>query len=159
MSAGMFDHAIGDLSDGGGRVLSGCDVGRPDPCHLAIVRSGVYVVSIASAPGLIDVQRDGWFTERRETLFVGSRDRTQWVGDAASAAAVVQDRLGDPSIPVHPVVATVEVEWPWLPRAYTVAGVKVVALPALRKSLVRPGSLAPDAIDRLADRLARVFVI
>jgi hypothetical protein len=75
----------------------------------------------------------------------------------AAAATGVGDHLADRSIPVHPVIATVDIDWPWRPRGYLVNAVHVVALPAVRKLLVRPGPFAPDAIEVLANSLAAAY--
>jgi hypothetical protein len=55
------------------------------------------------------------------------------------------------------VLATVDIEWPWRPRSLAVNGVTVVALPAVRKLLVRPGPAAADAIASLAGQLAAAY--
>jgi hypothetical protein len=159
MTGSRFEQAMGDLHDTRVRVVPDADLGRgdTDAGALAVAPSGVFVVHIESGRGVIHLRRDGWFVDRRETLFVGPRDRTAWVRQVASTAADVRDRLVDPSVPMRPVVATVDVEWPWRQRGYTVDGVIVTALPAVRKHLVEPGPLGDDEIARLADDLAVAF--
>jgi hypothetical protein len=157
MTASRFEQAMGALADTPARIVAGCDLGRGDNGALALGPSGVYVVHIESDRGTIEVRRDGWFAERHDRLFVGPWERNGWVDTVTAAAASVRDRLDDPSIMVHPVIATVDVDWPWRPRTFVVNGATVIALPAVRKLLVRPGPLAPAAVESLARQLAAVY--
>jgi hypothetical protein len=157
MTASRFEQAMGDLRTTPVRIVAGCDLGRGDHGGVAVGPSGLYVVHIESDRGTIEVRRDGWFAERHDRLYVGPWERNEWLTAVAAAAAGVGDHLADGSIPVHPVIATVDIEWPWRPRGYLVNGVHVVALPAVRKLLVRPGPFAPDAIEVLATGLAAAY--
>lgn len=124
--------------------------------HVAIVRSGVWVVDAKNYRGALERRSvGGWFTPR-QALYVGRRDRTELLASARRQRAVVAERV--PShVAVRAALCFTGVELGFFARPFTMGDVLVTWPKALVRTLDEPGPLDPGACRQLAEELARAF--
>lgn len=93
---------------------------RGDIDHIAVAPSGVYVIDAKHyADKKVEVRRSGgWFSETREQLFIGGRDRTQLLKSVGKQVVAVRQALnavpGTDDVPVRPVLCFVGAYLPLL---------------------------------------------
>lgn len=124
--------------------------------HVAIVRSGIWVVDAKNYRGSLERRSvGGWFTPR-QALYVGRRDRTELLASARRQRAEVARRV-PPDVVVRAVLCFTGVELGLFARPFTMHDVLVTWPKALVKTLDEPGPLDPGARRQLAEELARAF--
>lgn len=123
--------------------------------HIVVAPSGVYVIDAKHWSGKIGTRTTGSVFKPGPTkLVVGGRDRTDEVNKTKPQHDAVVDVIARSAIvetvPVWPVICTVEAEWPLLARPIRLDRVTVTWMGALLKDLRRPGPLARDGITRVS---------
>jgi hypothetical protein len=154
------------LLDGAGlRLLHDCRIpghGRANIDHLAVGPGGVTVIDTKTHRGKI--RRDwcgGMFVERRTILRINGRDHTKLITSVEKQIGYVRGALSgldaDTTIDIAGALCFPNVEGlPWV-RRVEVRGVLVDGPRPVARLAARPGSLEPDAIQRVWDDLARAF--
>lgn len=127
--------------------------------HIAITATGIYVIDAKNYAGKVQrVDKGGWFsTDWR--LCVGSRDCSKIVDGMAKQVEVVRAAVGAPHIDdfdlkVHPVLCFVDAEWSLFAKPFEIGGVWVGWAKALGERLQTAGSLQPEHVRRIGERVA-----
>ena len=120
--------------------------------HIAVTRSGVYVIDAKRYKGRPSLEVEGGILRPRvEKLLVGTRDQTKLVDGVLKQVEVVRGIVGD-AIPVTGVLCFVEADWPLIGGAFTTRGVEVLWP---RKLYPRPTAEGPASeVDNLHRKLA-----
>ncbi len=129
--------------------------GGHDLDHLVVGPSGVYVVETQRVAGPV-AKRDvgGWF-RKDVRLYVGRRDCTRLVDEAARRAEAVHAVLED--VPVTPVLCFLDAEWALLGRPIVLHGVHAISPKATVALVRRAGPLAADRVAAIAGKAAAAF--
>lgn len=131
--------------------------GRPPNDHLALARSGVWVVDAKTHRGELEVRRSGGLRSPRvEKLFVGGRDRTSLVDGVVAQMQAVRAALGDDPVPIFGALCFVGTELPWFASS-SLGGIPLVGRRGLAKLVTADGSCTADDRERLDGRLAGAF--
>jgi hypothetical protein len=132
--------------------------------HIAICRSGVYVVDAKNYAGKVErIDKGGWFsTDLR--LYVGRRDCTSLASGVARQAAIVRDAAseGAPSevaLAVKPMLCFVGAEWSLFAEPFRLNDVWIGWPKALGQHLLADGPLEDEALTAVADHLASVLPV
>jgi hypothetical protein len=124
--------------------------------HLAVVRSGVWVIDAKHYRGRLERRNvGGWFTSR-EALYVGRRDRSALLASAKRQRAVVVEQTRS-VVPVRAALCFTGVELSRFARPFELEGVLVTWPKALARALNAPGPLDAAAIRGLALTVAAAF--
>jgi Nuclease-related domain len=125
--------------------------------HIAICRSGIYVIDAKRYEGKVQrIDRGGWFTTDLR-LYVGRRECSKLIPGMRRQVEAVRDAVRpehDSEIVVTPVLCFVEAEWSLLAKPFTLDGVWIVWPKALREQLLREGLLSPEQLNQLARQVA-----
>jgi len=122
--------------------------------HLAVAASGIWVIDAKKYDGKVERREVGGWFKSDQRLYVGGRDRTKLIAGLDWQGAAVHDALGVDEVEIHSVLCFVNAEWSLFAKPFQLNGVKVVWAQKLAEMIVAPGSLTPEAVARLADRLA-----
>ncbi len=155
------------------KLLDGTDVrllhdrrlagrGRANIDHLAVGPGGVTVIDTKTHRGKI--RRDwygGLFVERRTILRIEGRDQTKLIDSVEKQIDHVRRALSrvdaEPTIDVAGALCFPNVEGlPWI-RRIEIRGISVDGPKPVARLAARPGSLEPDAVNRIWGYLARAF--
>ena len=130
--------------------------------HVAITRSGVYVIDAKNYTGEVQkVDKGGWFsTDLR--LYVGRRDCRKLIPAMTKQVEAVQKALGEGvmlefALTVTPVLCFVDAEWSLFARPFRLAGVWVEWSKSLGQRLCAPGPLDAAQVPLLAERVAKAL--
>jgi hypothetical protein len=122
--------------------------------HLAVTRSGVYVIDAKKYRGRPRLRVDGGILRpRTERVFVGSRDCTNLVDGVLKQLDVVRGVLGD-DVPLHGVLCFVEADWPLIGGVFTSRGVEALWPKRLYPKLAAVGPLEDATVADLHRSLA-----
>jgi hypothetical protein len=125
--------------------------------HLAVTRSGVYVIDAKKYDGRPKLKVEGGlFRPRVEKLLVGSRDRTKLVDGMLRQLDVVRGVLGD-DVPIHGVLCFVDADWPLAGGSFTTQDVDVLWPRKLQSRLRAEGPLDKQAVSDVRNQLARAL--
>ena len=125
--------------------------------HLAVTRSGIYVIDAKKYRGRPNLKVDGGLLRPRvERLLVGSRDCTKLLDGVHKQVAVVRDLL-EPDVPVHGVLCFVEADWPLLGGSFVTHDVHVVWPKKLYSMLKSDGPLTLETIRQVHSTLGRAL--
>ncbi len=125
--------------------------------HLAVTRSGIYVIDAKKYRGRPNLKVDGGLLcSRVERLFVGSRDCTKLLEGVHKQVAVVRDLL-EPDTPVHGVLCFVEADWPLLGGSFVTHDVHVLSPKGLCLMLKNDGPLTLETITQVHSTLGRTL--
>ena len=129
---------------------------RANVDHIAVTRDGgVWAIDAKNYTGKVQrIDKGGWFS-MNETLYVGRRDCTRLVDEAARRAVSVQAALED--VPVTPVLCFIDAEWALLGRAIVLHGVHAISPKATVALVRRAGPLAADRVSAIAGKAAAAF--
>lgn len=123
--------------------------------HLAVTRSGVWVIDAKNYEGKVQyVDRGGWFSTD-ERLMVGRRDCTKLVEATKRQVEVVRAVLQDDTVPVRGALCFVDAEWGWFAKPFAIDGVWIGWIRALGERLQSDGPITAEQIVRSGSRLAR----
>lgn len=115
--------------------------------HIAVSPAGVFVIDTKNVAGKV--------TATRNSLRVAGRRRDGMLTGVQGQIAVVRRALGDQPLPagvVHGVLCFTRADLPWARHAPD--GVPLLSPRALSRTLLRPGPLSPEQVERLATVLA-----
>jgi hypothetical protein len=122
--------------------------------HLAVTRSGVYVIDAKKYRGRPHLRVEGGLLRpRTERVFVGSRDCTKLVDGVLKQLDVVRGVLGD-DVPLHGVLCFVEADWPLIGGAFTSRGVEALWPKRLYPKLAAEGTLDLETMSAIHRSLA-----
>ncbi|QIM23186.1 NERD domain-containing protein [Phycicoccus sp. HDW14] len=122
--------------------------------HLAVTRSGVFVIDAKRYRGRPHLKVDGGVLRpRTERLLVGSRDCSKLVDGVLRQMEVVRTLLPD-DVPVHGVLCFLDADWPLLGGTFTTREVQALWPKKLYPQLTREGPVSPDTIAELHASLA-----
>jgi len=128
--------------------------------HIVVGPSGVYVVDAKyRESGRIRLRNSGTlFRPGPPLLYVGNRNETPLVAKMAGQLAVVMAALdGLPQalgVPIHPVLAFVNVDWGLFPRIIEISGVLVLWPKDLAKRAALSGPVSAACVQALSERIA-----
>jgi Nuclease-related domain len=128
--------------------------------HIAIGPSGVFVVDSKNAKGQVKVDWKGLFSNRRWYLYVGGRDKTEWVEGVENQVELVRTALagaGHAGVPVYGALCMANGEGlPWIghPR---LREIPICRPRHVAKRLLARGPLTADAIRVVHLDLERAF--
>lgn len=150
------------LADHGVHVLHDRRVPRSSANidHIAIAPSGIYVIDAKHwEAGRVEKRGSGTiFKPGPAQLYVGGRNCTPLVAKMAAQVGVVMEALdGLPEaagVPIRPMLTFVNAEWGLFASPIDIAGVLVMWPKAMAKHVAQPGSLPPEAVQRIAQHLA-----
>jgi len=136
--------------------------GRANIDHLAVGPGGVTVIDTKTHHGKI--RRDwsgGLFVERRTILRIDGRDQTKLITGVENQIGYVRGALSaldtDTTIDIAGALCFPNVDGlPWI-RRVEIRGILVDGPKPVARLAARPGSLEPDAVQRVSDYLARAF--
>ena len=122
--------------------------------HLAVAASGVWIIDAKSYKGKVE-QRDvgGWFKVDRR-LYVNGRNRSKLVNGFARQIDAVLEAIGDAEAPVNPALCFTDSDWGLFGKPFRQGGVWVTWAKDLCEKIAAPGSLDPDDVASLGERLA-----
>ena len=127
--------------------------------HIAIATTGIYVIDAKNYAGKVRrVDRGGWLsTDWR--LYVGRRDCSKIVDGMAKQVQAVRAAAKEPQIDgldvkVRPALCFVDAEWSLFARPFEIGGVWVGWAKALGERLQAAGSLQPDEVRLIGERVA-----
>jgi Nuclease-related domain len=122
--------------------------------HIAVARSGVYVIDPKRYKGRPSLKLEGGLLRPRvEKLLVGGRDCTGLVDGLLKQVDVIRGIVGD-EVPVHGVLCFVDADWPLIGGSFTTRQVEALWPRKLYPMLQVEGSLTVDAIADLHRKLA-----
>lgn len=122
--------------------------------HLAVTRSGVYVIDAKNYQGRPHLKIEGGLMRPRvERLLVGTRDRTQLVDGVLKQVNVVRDLLHD-EVPIRGVLCFVEADWPLVGGAFTTRGVQALWPKKLFAQLQSEGPFGAEELAEIHLKLA-----
>lgn len=120
--------------------------------HLAVGPGGVTVIDTKRMSGKVRVHREGGlFTEARERLTVGGRDRTHLVEGLCRQVAVVAELLGE-GVVVIGAMCFIEGELPLFSKP-KLEGVRIAGPRGVARLARREGPHTPEEILQIAERL------
>jgi hypothetical protein len=129
--------------------------------HLVVCPRGVLVIDAKNCKGRPRLRvQGGIFRPRTEHLMVGNRDRARFVDGVLKQVRTVRSTLAAErydGIPVQGMLCFVGPDWPLLGGSFTVGGVDVVPLRAVRARIRRSGDLTEHQIAAVHRRLAAYF--
>jgi hypothetical protein len=136
--------------------------GQANIDHLAVGPGGVTVIETKTHHGKI--RRDwsgGLFVERRTILRINGRDQTKLITAVEKQIGYVRNALSkldiDTTIDIAGAICFPNVDGlPWV-RHLEVRGILVDGPKPVARLAARPGSLEPDAVQRIWEYLARAF--
>jgi hypothetical protein len=123
--------------------------------HLAVVRSGVYVIDAKRYKGKIEVRKPFFGPAK---LLIGGRDKTKLIVGLNRQSESVREVVGSfaLSVPVHECLCFVDGQMPVV-RRLEIEGVPLLYPRRLAKQLSQPGDLDDNQIHRIAEALAQRF--
>jgi hypothetical protein len=122
--------------------------------HLAVARTGVYVIDAKKCRGRTQLRVEGGILRpRTERIFVGTRDCTKLVDGVLKQMDVVRGLMGE-DVPLHGVLCFVEADWPLIGGAFTSRGVDALWPKRLYPKLAAEGPLGFEAIATMHRTLA-----
>jgi hypothetical protein len=122
--------------------------------HLAVTRTGVYVIDAKKYRGRPSLRIEGGILRpRTERVFVGSRDCTKLVDGVLKQLEVARRVLGD-DVPLHGVLCFVEADWPLVGGAFTSRGVEALWPKRLYPKLAAEGPLDLETVVTIFRSLA-----
>jgi hypothetical protein len=127
--------------------------------HIAITRSGVFVIDAKNYSGKVQkVDKGGWFSADLH-LYVGRRDCSKLIPAMAKQVEVVSRALGEDvmkelALTVTPVLCFVDAEWSLFARPFQLEGVWVEWSKSLGQRLQAPGPLSEEQVRTLAELVA-----
>jgi hypothetical protein len=126
--------------------------------HVAIARSGIYVIDTKRYSGRVERRdRGGWFS-RDERLYVGRRDCSKLVAAMArqvdATRAAIQPLLEEFALPITPVLCFAGAEWSLFARPFRLDGVWIEWPKSLIERVQAPGPLSAPNLRLLARRVA-----
>jgi hypothetical protein len=125
--------------------------------HLAVTRTGVYVIDAKKYRGRPNLKVDGGLLRPRvERLFVGSRDCTKLLHGVHKQVEVVRSLL-EPEVPVHGVLCFVEADWPLFGGSFTTHDVHVLWPKKLYPKLQSQGLLTAERITEVHKTLGQAL--
>lgn len=121
--------------------------------HLAVGPGGVTVIDTKRIRGKVRVRREGGlFSESRERLMIGGRDRTKLVAGVCRQVAVVSELLGG-GVAVIGAMCFVESDGLPLFSTPTLDGVRIAGLRGVARLARRDGPHSPSEVQDIAERL------
>jgi hypothetical protein len=128
--------------------------GRANIDHIAVARSGIYVIDAKTYKGRPQLRVKGGFLRPRvEMLLVGGRDCTKLVDGVLRQTEAVRAMIGS-DVPVHGVLCFVGADWPLVGGSFNVNGVEALWPRRLASKLDAKGRLDRQRIGTLHQRLA-----
>jgi hypothetical protein len=122
--------------------------------HLAVTRSGVYVIDAKRYKGRPHLKVEGGLLRPRiEKLIVGTRDCTKLVDGVLGQVDVVRGVIGERA-PVHAVLCFVEADWPLFGGSFTTRGVETLWPKRLYPKLQADGALSVRILVEIHQALA-----
>ena len=122
--------------------------------HIAVVRSGIYVIDAKTYKGRPQLKVEGGFLRPRvEMLLVGGRDGTKLVDGPLRQTETVRATIGS-DVPIHGVLCFVGADWPLVGGSFNVNGVEALWPKRLASKLHAEGPLDRKRIGTLHQRLA-----
>ena len=112
--------------------------------HIAVSRSGVYVIDAKKYTGQIEARNVGGWLREDYRLYVNGRDQTKLADAMGHQVEVVREATGEHSgVPVIPVLCFVAATWPgFRPRSFSIRGVAILWPTGLGKFVTRPPAAA-----------------
>lgn len=120
--------------------------------HLAVTPAGVFVIDAKNYAGRPRVDTFAGGDARPRRLFIGRDDHTPLVFAVRRQVHVVEDALGDASVPVRGILCFVAAEWDVI-NGYLLGGVGITSLDGLAGLLRVPGPYDAERIDEIHGRL------
>lgn len=128
--------------------------------HIAVGPSGVWVIDAKRYTGKIEKRDVGGWLKTDLRVYVNGRDRTKLVKavpkqvETVRAALALAAALAD--VPVRGTVCFTDSDWGFLNlgKAFEIDGILVSYPGALRGAILEPRWLSPEAVGRIAARLA-----
>lgn len=125
--------------------------------HLAVTRSGVYVIDAKKYKGRPHLKIEGGLIRPRiEKLLVGTRDCTKLVDGVLDQVDTVRGVIGD-EVPVHAILCFVEADWPLIGGSFTTRGVEAMWPKKLYPKLQADGPLEIQALAEIHRNLAAML--
>lgn len=126
--------------------------------HVVVGPAAVYVVDAKNYTGKVHVRSTGFLGLGERRLYVGSRDCSRLAAQMAKQVTAVREALAGLTeavdLPVVPVLAFVDADWPLLSPPDEFAGVRIEG-ESVARLVRRPGALAPESRLVVAHRLAQ----
>jgi hypothetical protein len=130
--------------------------------HLVVASSGVWLVVAKHWSGLVEYRTGPGAERTASRLELGGRDETWRTEMATAVAADVRGVVGDPTVPVHPVLVFVGSTWGSVTSGPDGAdpdrSVLVTWPDALCAWIAAPGPLTTDSVRTVSARLERTLV-
>ncbi|MGD0273930.1 MAG: nuclease-related domain-containing protein [Gaiellaceae bacterium] len=126
--------------------------------HIAVARSGVYVVDAKNYKGQVRKADKGGLFSVDLRLFVGRRDCTRLIAGMKKQVEAIREAFGQPlldefELAITPVLCFVDAEWSLFARPFQLGGVWVEWPKSLSARLRQEGPLQADHVRFLAERL------
>jgi hypothetical protein len=126
--------------------------------HLAVTRTGVWVIDAKKYRGRPELRVEGGFLRPRvEKLLVGGRDRTKLVDKVEKQVDLVREIVAG-ELPVRGVLCFVDADWPLIGGAFRIREVEALWPKKLYAKLREPGAIDADTIADAHKRLATTFL-
>jgi hypothetical protein len=127
---------------------------RANVDHVAVTRSGVYVIDAKKYRGRPQLKVEGGLLRPRvEKLLVGTRDCTKLADGVLHQVDIVRAVIGD-DVPVHGVLCFVEADWPLIGGSFAIRGVEALWPKKLYSKLQADGPLEIQTLDEIHQNLA-----
>jgi hypothetical protein len=127
--------------------------------HIAVTRNGIHAIDAKHYKGQVRaIDRGGWFsTDRR--LYVGRRDCTRLARGMGKQVGAIRAALGEPlaeefDLSVKPALCFVDAEWSLFAKPFAIENVWVGWPKALAARLQVEGTLSPEHVRLIAERVA-----
>jgi hypothetical protein len=152
-------HRLSELASDTLRVLHDRRIpnSRANIDHLAVTRSGIYVIDAKKYTGRPNLRIEGGlFRPRIEKLLVGTRDCTKLVDGVLSQVSTVRGVIGD-EVPVYGNLCFVDADWPLIGGSFITRGVETLWPKRLCSKLDDDGPLDTQTIADIHSKLARTL--
>ncbi len=122
--------------------------------HLAIAASGIWVIDAKNYKGMVERRDKGGWLRTDYRLYVGGRDQTKLVDGLGWQIDAVRGALSGADVPINAALCFIEAEWKLFAKPFQHNGVWVTWAKKLAEMIATPGSLTPEDVTQIADRLA-----
>jgi hypothetical protein len=125
--------------------------------HVVVAPSGIWLVGAEVSAGRVERRSVGTRRHPDARLFVGGRDSTQLVHDAARQVRAVRgaiEPLGLAIAPIHPALVFVGSDWGLFAKSFEIDGVLVTRTKRLVQAIGHEGPWTDEVMRAVARQLA-----
>jgi hypothetical protein len=128
--------------------------------HVAITRTGVYVIDAKNYTGEVRrIDKGGWFSTDLH-LYVGRHDCTKLLAGMTKQVEAVRSAVGqleELELKINPALCFVAAEWSLFTRPFFIEGIWIGWGKALAQRLTASGPFVPEQIGSIARRVAEAL--